>query len=118
MCVFPFSLPLFRRALMFALFVADRYCALFCARNQLGNCRLTHTIDTANRYVFCHTVSLCKGIASGLSEMESWRRGWDSNPRMEVLQTSPLGLLGTAPEPVSISKSDGVCQLRGQSTRT
>ena len=26
-----------------------------------------------------------------------WRRGWDSNPRMEVLQTSPLGLLGTAP---------------------
>jgi len=26
--------------------------------------------------------------------------------------------LGTAPEPVSISKSDGVCQLRGQSTRT
>jgi hypothetical protein len=28
---------------------------------------------------------------------ESWRRGWDSNPRMEVLQTSPLGHLGTAP---------------------
>ena len=27
-----------------------------------------------------------------------WRRGWDSNPRMEVLQTSPLGLLGTAPK--------------------
>src|SRR5438270_635187 len=27
-----------------------------------------------------------------------WRRGWDSNPRMEVLQTSPLGLLGTAPD--------------------
>src|SRR5579885_3386648 len=27
----------------------------------------------------------------------SWRRGWDSNPRMEVLQTSPLGQLGTAP---------------------
>jgi hypothetical protein len=26
-----------------------------------------------------------------------WRRGWDSNPRMEVLQTSPLGHLGTAP---------------------
>ena len=26
-----------------------------------------------------------------------WRRGWESNPRMEVLQTSPLGLLGTAP---------------------
>src|SRR5579862_5141019 len=31
-----------------------------------------------------------------------WRRGWDSNPRMEVLQTSPLGLLGTAPERVSV----------------
>ena len=28
---------------------------------------------------------------------ENWRRGWDSNPRMEVLQTSPLGHLGTAP---------------------
>src|SRR5712692_969709 len=28
---------------------------------------------------------------------EAWRRGWDSNPRMEVLQTSPLGHLGTAP---------------------
>ena len=26
-----------------------------------------------------------------------WRRGWDLNPRMEVLQTSPLGHLGTAP---------------------
>src|SRR6266853_5564438 len=22
---------------------------------------------------------------------KNWRRGWDSNPRMEVLQTSPLG---------------------------
>jgi hypothetical protein len=32
-----------------------------------------------------------------LSEVDCWRRGWDSNPRMEVLQTSPLGLLGTAP---------------------
>jgi hypothetical protein len=29
---------------------------------------------------------------------EIWRRGWDSNPRMEVLQTSPLGHLGTAPK--------------------
>ena len=28
---------------------------------------------------------------------KTWRRGWDSNPRMEVLQTSPLGHLGTAP---------------------
>ncbi len=28
---------------------------------------------------------------------KKWRRGWDSNPRMEVLQTSPLGHLGTAP---------------------
>ena len=26
-----------------------------------------------------------------------WRRGWELNPRIEVLQTSPLGLLGTAP---------------------
>src|SRR5713101_4034880 len=34
-----------------------------------------------------------------------WRRGWDSNPRMEVLQTSPLGLLGTAPLLVSIAES-------------
>jgi len=31
------------------------------------------------------------------SKREAWRRGWDSNPRMEVLQTSPLGHLGTAP---------------------
>src|SRR5271155_4701100 len=31
------------------------------------------------------------------TERKIWRRGWDSNPRMEVLQTSPLGLLGTAP---------------------
>lgn len=29
--------------------------------------------------------------------METWRRGWDLNPRVEVLQTSPLNLLGTAP---------------------
>src|SRR6185437_6294789 len=42
-----------------------------------------------------------------------WRRGWDSNPRMEVLQTSPLGHLGTAPEPaVSISKTCSLCQRR------
>ena len=34
---------------------------------------------------------------STLTFLESWRRGWDSNPRMEVLQTSPLGHLGTAP---------------------
>jgi hypothetical protein len=36
-----------------------------------------------------------------LSDMECWRRGWDSNPRMEVLQTSPLGHLGTAPFPIT-----------------
>src|SRR6266513_2761792 len=32
-----------------------------------------------------------------LLAVATWRRGWDSNPRMEVLQTSPLGRLGTAP---------------------
>src|SRR5579862_230717 len=32
-----------------------------------------------------------------ISSRNVWRRGWDSNPRMEVLQTSPLGHLGTAP---------------------
>src|ERR1700756_2240225 len=31
-------------------------------------------------------------------QLKIWRRGWDSNPRMEVLQTSPLGHLGTAPD--------------------
>src|SRR3981081_2909326 len=34
---------------------------------------------------------------SQILKREAWRRGWDSNPRMEVLQTSPLGHLGTAP---------------------
>ena len=34
---------------------------------------------------------------SHIPKPENWRRGWDSNPRMEVLQTSPLGRLGTAP---------------------
>ena len=34
---------------------------------------------------------------SQILKRENWRRGWDSNPRMEVLQTSPLGHLGTAP---------------------
>jgi len=34
---------------------------------------------------------------SQILKREIWRRGWDSNPRMEVLQTSPLGHLGTAP---------------------
>src|SRR2546426_11153546 len=32
------------------------------------------------------------GVAAGF-----WRRGRDSNPRMMVLQTIPLGHLGTAP---------------------
>jgi integrase/recombinase XerD len=32
-----------------------------------------------------------------IPKSKTWRRGWDSNPRMEVLQTSPLGHLGTAP---------------------
>ena len=36
---------------------------------------------------------------SHIPKPENWRRGWDSNPRMEVLQTSPLGRLGTAPNP-------------------
>ena len=40
-----------------------------------------------------------------LSEMECWRRGWDLNPRMEVLQTSPLGLLGTAPKSTEYSET-------------
>ena len=39
-------------------------------------------------------LSCCRGVARAA---RPWRRGWDSNPRMEVLQTSPLGLLGTAP---------------------
>jgi integrase/recombinase XerD len=34
---------------------------------------------------------------SHILKRKNWRRGWDSNPRMEVLQTSPLGHLGTAP---------------------
>ena len=38
----------------------------------------------------------CRKVARSSAE-RSWRRGWDSNPRMEVLQTSPLGHLGTAP---------------------
>ena len=37
------------------------------------------------------------GRKSQIPKPENWRRGWDSNPRMEVLQTSPLGHLGTAP---------------------
>src|ERR1700687_4438631 len=28
-------------------------------------------------------------VKSALSVLKCWRRGWDSNPRMEVLQTSP-----------------------------
>ena len=39
-----------------------------------------------------------------------WRRGSDLNRRMEVLQTSPLGLLGTAPELRSIAKLASTCQ--------
>ncbi len=41
---------------------------------------------------------------------QTWRRGWDLNPRMEVLQTSPLGLLGTAPGSNSITKPSSNCQ--------
>jgi len=35
---------------------------------------------------------------------EIWRRGWDSNPRVEVLQTSPLNHLGTAPSDFKYSE--------------
>src|ERR1700679_1806292 len=38
------------------------------------------------------------------TKQRAWRRGWESNPRMEVLQTSPLGHLGTAPRSISITK--------------
>ena len=31
-------------------------------------------------------------VKSALSALESWRRGWESNPRIKVLQTSPLPL--------------------------
>ncbi len=34
---------------------------------------------------------------SQILKREKWRRGWDSNPRIKVLQTFPLGHLGTAP---------------------
>jgi hypothetical protein len=34
---------------------------------------------------------------SHILKRENWRRGWDSNPRIKVLQTFPLGHLGTAP---------------------
>src|ERR1700732_1534207 len=40
--------------------------------------------------------TFCKGSLRTVQKL-TWRRGWDSNPRMEVLQTSPLGHLGTAP---------------------
>jgi len=36
---------------------------------------------------------------------EIWRRGWDSNPRVEVLQTSPLNHLGTAPSDFKYSEN-------------
>src|SRR5271168_881183 len=38
---------------------------------------------------------------------KGWRRGWESNPRMEVLQTSPLNHLGTAPHHFQFSKTCG-----------
>src|SRR6202167_5975244 len=38
-----------------------------------------------------------KGGERRHAERKSWRRGWDLNPRVEVLQTSPLNHLGTAP---------------------
>lgn len=39
------------------------------------------------------------------AERKSWRRGWDLNPRVEVLQTSPLDLLGTAPWEIEYSEN-------------
>ena len=46
----------------------------------------------------CDMLRSCKAPTPYLAFAgKEWRRGWDSNPRMEVLQTSPLGLLGTAP---------------------
>ena len=43
-----------------------------------------------------------------------WRRGWESNPRMEVLQTSPLGHLGTAPQFLSIANHIAIPQNKPQ----
>src|SRR5882762_9944940 len=45
------------------------------------------------------------------TKLNIWRRGSDLNRRMEVLQTSPLGLLGTAPDARSITKLLPDCQL-------
>src|SRR5258705_10769109 len=45
------------------------------------------------------------------SGLRSCRRRWDLNPRMEGLQTSPLGLLGTGPDATSITKRRANCQL-------
>ena len=47
------------------------------------------------------------------TKLKLWRRGSDLNRRMEVLQTSPLGLLGTAPELRSITKLKCTCQWPG-----
>ncbi len=48
--------------------------------------------------------------------VENWRRGWDLNPRMEVLQTSPLNLLGTAPLVTEYSETRSACQGAGRVT--
>src|SRR6266481_805730 len=41
-------------------------------------------------------------VRRNLCAKDDWRRGWDSNPRMMVLQTIPLGHLGTAPLPEGV----------------
>jgi hypothetical protein len=63
-------------------------------------------VDMADKRVdsFCWSQKLhfgytkkAKPLIETKQKGKNWRRGWDSNPRMEVLQTSPLGHLGTAP---------------------
>src|SRR2546427_9897014 len=87
------------------------------------------------KFGLCHSGYSCSNVEHGslntrhiflLEEVRSrmqltgkgaWRRGWDLNPRMEVLQTSPLGLLGTAPRCSQYSEIGGPCQRAGPNRR-
>ena len=49
-------------------------------------------VNATTRYSFRYSGHTSAHTKFALSFLECWRRGWESNPRIKVLQTSPLPL--------------------------
>ena len=82
-----------RNKLFFCLQAAPSRCAFGHVERALRTC---HTVRALSKEVI-RAVTMVDMLVLATSPRKIWRRGSDSNRRVMVLQTIPLGHLGTAP---------------------